>query len=76
MFTKSFWKQAFERAAKTFIQVLVVGAGLGEPGADLFHLDWRAALGAALAAAVASVVTSVVTSRIGQKNSPSAVTVQ
>lgn len=75
MWTKLFWKQVAERAVKTFIQTMVVAVGLGEPGADVFHLNWRAALGVAVAATVASVISSLLTAGMGAKNSPSAVEV-
>jgi hypothetical protein len=73
MFTKSFWKQTAERAAKSSAQALL---GLWTlDGFNILHADWQLAGGVALGAAALSTLTSIVTSGIGEKGSPSAVTV-
>ncbi|MFI5839468.1 holin [Catenuloplanes sp. NPDC051500] len=71
----SFWKQVGERAAKTAAQAFAVAAALGQPGASLFMLDWKAAAGIAGAAALASILTSIATAGVGQPDSPSAVSI-
>ena len=71
MWTVSFWKQAAERALKTFAQAvlaLITAAGMG-----LMDVDWGQAFSVGGLAVVASVLTSLVSSGIGEKNSPSAV---
>lgn len=73
MFTSTFWKQATERAAKTFAQGFAVAALLGEPGTSVFAIDWQGAAGIAAAAGLASLVTSFVSLPAGEPGSPSAV---
>ncbi len=71
MFTKSFWKQALERAIKTAAQAasaLLVGDGIG-----VLDVDWGNVASVAALAAVASVVSSLVTAGFGEPDSPSAV---
>lgn len=65
LLTKAFWLDAGDRAARSFAQALLVTAGLGEPGADVLHLGWSAALGTAGAVALASLLSSVATYRTG-----------
>lgn len=67
MFTAQFWKQAGERALKTFAQAFVAtGIVVGATGKE-----WQSALLAAAIAAGLSVVTSVASSSVGEKDSPS-----
>lgn len=71
MFTKTFWKQAIERAIKTAAQAasaLLVGDGVG-----LLDIDWGAVASVTALAALASLLSSVVTSGIGEPDSPSVV---
>lgn len=71
MFTAQFWKQAAERAIKTFAQTLVAtGVVVGVAGWD----KWQAALIASAIAAALSVVTSVASIGVGDKGTPSLVT--
>lgn len=74
MLTKSFWKQALERAIKTFAQALaaVVVAGVAA-GLGLEDVTWVAALSVAGLAAVGSFLTSVISLPAGEPASPSAV---
>lgn len=72
MFTKKFWKQAAERAAKSAAQSLI-GLWALDAGFNVLHADLPMAGGIALGAAVLSVLTSLVTSGIGEPDSPSAV---
>jgi hypothetical protein len=71
MFTANFWKQAAERAVKTFAQAslaLLTGNGLG-----LLDVNWGVVASVGGLAAVASLLTSIVTSGVGEKDDPSAV---
>lgn len=72
MLTKSFWKQALERAVKTFAQTLLAtvtaAAGLG-----LEDVGWVEALSVAGLAVVASLLTSIVSLPAGEPESPSAI---
>lgn len=72
MFTTSYWKQVAERAAKSAAQALI-GLWIGD-GFNVWTVDVRLASGVAAGAAVLSVLTSIVTAGIGEKESPSAVT--
>jgi hypothetical protein len=74
MWTKTFWKQALERALKTFAQAalaLLTGDGLG-----VLDVDWTAVVSVGALAAVASILTSIVSAPVGpDKGSPSLVDV-
>lgn len=70
MFSVQFWKQAGERALKTFCQTLIAsGIVVGVTGWD----QWQAALIAAAIAALLSVATSVASIGLGDKGTPSLV---
>lgn len=73
MFTKTFWKQALERAIKTAAQA--AAALLTANGTGLLDVDWGTVASVSGLAALASVLTSIVTSGVGQPDSPSAVTI-
>lgn len=75
MFTTKFWKQAFERAAKTFAQGFGAAALLGEPGTSVFAIDWQGSAGIGAAAALASLLMSIVSAPAGEPESPSLVDV-
>lgn len=71
MWTKTFWKQAAERALKTFAQAMagaVVGGATG-----LLDVGWEQAASVAGLAALLSLLTSVFSSGPGEPNSPSLV---
>lgn len=57
MFTAKFWKNAAERAIKTFAQTMV--AALTVDAAGIMHADWSAMATLAASAAVASVLTTL-----------------
>lgn len=69
VYTASFWKDATERAIKTFAQFVIVL--FTADAFDLFALDWQQVGGAALAALVVSYATSIVSAQIGTKGSAS-----
>lgn len=71
MFTTSFWKQAAERAVKSAAQGLIGMWTLD--GFNVLTVDIRLAAGIAGGAAVLSLLTSIVTAGVGEKDSPSAV---
>jgi hypothetical protein len=74
MWTASFWKQAAERAVKTFAQsilALITAGGMG-----VLDVDWGQVFSVGALATLASVLTSIVTAGVGEKNSPSAVSVE
>lgn len=71
MFTKRFWKGAFERAVKTFAQgaaALLVANATG-----IVDADWKAAASVAGLAAVVSILTSVGSLPLGEEGTASAV---
>jgi hypothetical protein len=70
MWTLNFWKDVAERALKTAAQAVILGIGLAE-GANLFEMDWRAALGFAAGGAVLSFLTSVASAPFGTKGTAS-----
>jgi hypothetical protein len=71
VFTKNFWRQATERALKSWAQSLI---GLWTlDGFNVLHADLQLAGGVSLGALVLSLLTSIVTSGVGQPNDPSMV---
>lgn len=72
MFTVKFWKEATERALKTFAQFILV---LGTANTfNVFTVDWKTNLGLALGGAVLSYATSIVSANLGpKKDDPSLV---
>lgn len=65
MFTVQFWKEATERAVKTFAQFIIV---LGAAGTlNVFAVDWKTNLGLALGGTLLSYATSIVSANIGPK---------
>lgn len=75
MFTKRFWKDAAERAAKSVAQgaVLALGVGGATIGFDVIAADWTYVLSFAAGAGVLSVLTSVISSGLNDKETASAV---
>ncbi len=73
MWTSTFWKQALERAIKTFAQgslALLAGDGLG-----VLDVDWGDVASVGALAAIASLLTSLVSAPAGEPDSPSLVTI-
>jgi hypothetical protein len=69
----AFWKDAAERAVKTFAQSLVALIGAG--AVNIVLLDWPDIFGISATAALVSVLTSVVSLPIGDNGSASLVSV-
>lgn len=69
MWTKTFWKDAIERAIKTFAQTLVTLLGAG--AVDLLSVDWVSGLSVAGGAALVSVLTSVGSEHFGTSGTAS-----
>lgn len=59
MFTKLFWKDAGERAVKTFAQTLLALIGAAAT-TSIIAFNWPALLGVAVTSALVSLLTSVV----------------
>ena len=57
MFTKAFWVQALERAARTFAQTAIAAVGVGTT--NLFSADLKNILALSVSAAVLSLLMSV-----------------
>ena len=71
IWTKTFWKEATERALKTFAQfILALQAG---DALNIFNIDWTQTLGAAVGGVLLSYATSIVSASINKKGSPSLV---
>jgi len=74
MFTRSFWIQTFERAAKTFAQSLLTILGTGAGG--LLDVGWKQALSVSALATILSVLFSIVSSGVGPDDGPSLVSTE
>ena len=77
MFTKKFWRDAGERAAKTAIQAGILAGGYdmanASGGFDATAADWSTIGSFALGGAILSIAFSVVSSGVGPSGSPSVV---
>jgi hypothetical protein len=69
MWTTAFWKDAAERAIRTFAQALL--AMLGTDLVGITELDWPQLLAVGATAAVVSLLTSVVATGVGDKGTTS-----
>ena len=70
MFTSAFWKDAGERAVKTFAQALL---SLFIAGVTILNIDWTEALAVGATAAVVSILTSIVSVKLGAEGTASLV---
>lgn len=71
MFTRRFWIESLERAAKSAAQAVIGLYPLDK--LDVLQADWRLALGVAGGGALLSLLMSVVSAPIGEPNDPSMV---
>ena len=71
MWNKGFWKDAAERAIKTFAQVAVSFLVIGTTG--VLDVDWQQMASISGVAALASVLTSIASDRVGVKGTASLV---
>jgi len=71
MWSSSFWRQAAERAAKSFAQALITVLGTGAGG--LLDVGWKQALSVAALTALLSLLMSLVSSGVGPDDGPSLV---
>ena len=62
IFTIGFWKQATERAVKTFAQTALALFGAG--AINVLTVDWQQVVGVSAGAAVLSYLTSIVSVEI------------
>lgn len=72
MWTAQFWKDATERAVKTFAQTLA--AVLGAGAVDILAVEWTSALAVSGGAALVSALTSLGSERFGNDGTASATT--
>lgn len=70
MWTRIFWIDAADRAARTFAQALLATITIGDA---VYSVDWKAGLGIAVTAAIASILTSIATSKVGASGTPAVV---
>lgn len=69
IWNKEFWKDATERAIKTFSQVILA---LGAAGAlNAFQVDWVTVIGVALGATLLSYASSIVSAEIRKTDTAS-----
>ncbi|GAA1970167.1 holin [Amycolatopsis minnesotensis] len=71
MFSAAFWKDAIERAVKSFAGALA--AWLATAGTGLLAVDWPTGLSLAGFAAVASVLTSITSAPFGTPSTASVI---
>ena len=71
MWNKGFWKDAAERAIKTFAQVAVSFLVIGTTG--VLEVDWQQIASISAVAALASVLTSIASDGVGVKGTASLV---
>lgn len=71
MWQKSFWKDAAERAIKTFAQVMLGFLVIGQSG--VMDVDWVNTLSVSGVAAFASILMSIVGQGVGDKGTASLV---
>lgn len=75
MFTKVFWKDAAERAIKTFAQAVLAVTAVVAPsiGFELLNVNWIPVILVGVIASLMSVLTSIASSFKGDNSSASLV---
>lgn len=69
MWTQPFWRDALERAIRTFAQALL--ALIGTDLVGVTELDWPTMLMVGATAAIVSVLTSIVATGVGDRGTAS-----
>ena len=69
MWKPTFWKQAAERAIKTFAQTIV--AMVGANSVSVLDADFLAVISASFGAAILSILTSIASTKAKDPESPS-----
>ena len=69
MWTWNFWREAAERAIKTFAQTAV--AIIGADMVGVMEVNWVGIGSIALVAAIASILTSIASAPVGEKGTAS-----
>ncbi len=70
MFTAAFWTGAFDRALKSFAQMLLILWGASDVF-NIFEVNWVQTLGVAAGALVISLLTSIISAPVGDRGSTS-----
>lgn len=65
VFTQAWLLGLFDRALGTFVVTLISLIGLGQPGFDVLHVNWKSALLAAISATVLTTVKSFIAPLVG-----------
>ena len=65
VFTQSWLLGLLDRALGTFIVTLVSLVGLGQPGFDIMHVSWKAAVIAAASATILTIVKTTIAPLVG-----------
>jgi len=75
MWTKKFWMDATERAAKTFAQTVISLVAVAAPiaGFGLLEVNWLQVLAVGAIASAISILTSLASTLVGKKDSASLV---
>lgn len=71
VFTQGWLIGMLDRALGTFVLTLVTLIGLGQPGFDMLHVDWRQAMMAALSTTVLTIVKSTIAPLVGDSGTTS-----
>jgi hypothetical protein len=70
MYTAAFWTGAFDRAIKSFAQMLLVLWGASDVF-NIFDVNWVQTLGVGAGALVISLLTSIISAPVGDRGSTS-----
>ena len=71
VFTQGWMIGTLDRALGTFVLTLVTLIGLGQPGFDMLHVDWRQALMAALSTTILTIMKSTIAPLVGDSGTTS-----
>lgn len=71
VFTQGWAIGMLDRALGTFIGSLIALIGLGQPGFDMLHVDWKTALTASISITILTVIKSIIAPYIGDAGTTS-----